>query len=164
MVAAIRIHARTSGDLERARIALESMAGVRWDAGGAELPARPDMREAAIGLADVLMAMGREKQGRQLLGAILGRMDHEIRKEGRTELWYQKSHSIALALDNQPEEAIAMLQRSVIDWPRMNDCWFHLRAGAGLRRAAPGPALPGNAADRVHERRGAAPRSRPAAC
>ena len=42
VVAAVRMHARATGNYERARTALESMSGVRWDeTDGTMLPARP---------------------------------------------------------------------------------------------------------------------------
>ncbi len=62
------------------------------------LPARPGLRESAIGLVDVLLALGQEQQGRQLLALILGQMHREIDEDGRPELWYQKAHPVAAGL------------------------------------------------------------------
>ena len=87
VVAAIRMHARTTGNYERARAALESLSGVQWDAAGNPmLPARPGLRESAIGLVDVLLASGQQQQGRQLVALILGQMHREIDEDGRPEL------------------------------------------------------------------------------
>jgi len=137
-VAAIRMHARSTHDFERARLALETMSGARWDQSGRpSLPDRPGIRDAAVGLADVLLAGGHEVQGRQLLAEILRRMHHEIRDEGRSELWYQKVHPIALALNGDRDAAIAMLQRSISNKYAFSDGWFFLEvepAYDGLRQ------------------------------
>jgi tetratricopeptide (TPR) repeat protein len=138
VVAAIRMHARTSGNWERARAALESMSGVQWNvAGKPMLPARPGLRESAIGLVDVLLALGREQQGRQLLALILGQMHREIAEEGRSEFWYYKAHPIVLALGGDRDAAIAMLQRSAASKYAFSDGWYLLEvepAYDGLRQ------------------------------
>ena len=46
------------------------------------------VRDAAIALADVLLASGQEQKGRTLLAATLGRMRHEVGELGRPEYWY----------------------------------------------------------------------------
>jgi TolB-like protein/Tfp pilus assembly protein PilF len=123
-VAAIRMHARTTHDFERARVALELMSGVQWDASdGPRLPDRPGLREEAIGLADVLIAMGRDGEGRRLLAVILERMRREI-DAGRPEFWYRKSHPVAFALNDDPEAALAMLQRAASSRYSMSDWWL----------------------------------------
>ena len=63
------MHARTTGDYARAESALQAESGVRWDTVGN--PLLPDeasrVRDAAIVLADVLIASGQEEKGRKLL-------------------------------------------------------------------------------------------------
>jgi TolB-like protein len=123
-VIAIRTHARTTRDFERARHALEAAADVQWDGTGSPLlPDRPGAREEAIGLADVLIAMGREVEGRRLLAVILDRMRREI-DAGRSEFWYRKTHAIALVLNDDPESALAMLQRAVNSGYALSDWWY----------------------------------------
>jgi TolB-like protein len=137
-VSAIRMHARATGDFERARIALETMSGTEWDPSGRpSLRDRPGIRDAEIGLADVLLAGGHEEQGRRLLAEILARIHHEIEKEGRSEYWYRKSQPVALALNGQADEAIAMLQRAMADYFACSDAWSLLEsepAYDGLRQ------------------------------
>ncbi len=126
-VAAIRMHARVTRDYERARFALEAISGIRWDAAGLPvMPDRPGVRDAAIGLADVLLLDGHEQKGQRLLAEILGRMHQEIENEGRREFWYQRMHPVALALNGETDEAIAMLQRSLATKNGLGEWWYFL--------------------------------------
>lgn len=123
-VAAIRMHARVTGDFARAQAALEEASGVHWDeAGHAILPQDGSpLRDAAIGLADVLLAGGQEERGRVLLATIVSLMQREVGELGRPEFYYFRSHPIALALSGDRDAAIAMIERSVasglglLDW------------------------------------------------
>src|SRR5262245_51070215 len=112
---AIRMHARTTGDFERARAVLEEASGVRWDAAGE--PTLPTVgspvRDTPTALADILLASGQEAKGRRLLATIIGRMQEELRTPGQSELWYYPWHSLALALYGDREAAIGMLQRQI---------------------------------------------------
>ena len=137
-VIAIRMHARTSGAFERARRALEALAGVKWDASGRPtLPQRLDVnRENAIGFADMLLEVGDQERGRLLLEAILSQTRDEIERKGRHEMWYRTWNSIALALAGRNDEAIAILQRHVASGAGMPDAWFYFEvepAYDGLR-------------------------------
>ncbi|HXS29562.1 MAG TPA: hypothetical protein VN755_01910, partial [Steroidobacteraceae bacterium] len=115
IVSAIRMHARATDEFERARAALEEASGVSWDsAGRVTLPQEGSpVRAAAIGLADVLLASGQERQGRQLLATILARMRLEVGEQGRPEFWYRTYHPTALALSGQNDAALAMIGRSI---------------------------------------------------
>jgi len=115
IVSAIRMHARATDEFERARAALEEASGVSWDsAGRVTLPQEGSpVRAAAIGLADVLLASGQERQGRQLLATILARMRLEVGEQGRPEFWYRTYHPTALALSGQNDAALAMIERSI---------------------------------------------------
>jgi TolB-like protein/Tfp pilus assembly protein PilF len=140
-VAAIRMHARATGEFERARAALEDASGVRWDAAGrAILPqGRSPLRDAAIGLADLLLKSGQEPLGRELLATILARMRYEIGELGRPEYWYYRWHPTALALNGEHGAAIAMIERSVASGLGLGDWWYYLEsepAYAPLRRDA----------------------------
>ena len=140
-VAAIRMHARATGEFDRARTALGEASGVRWDAAGrAILPHEGSpLRDAAIGLADVLLASGQERQGRQLLATILARMRYELGELGRPELWYYYWHPIALGLNGERDAAIAMIERSVANGAGLEDWWYFFEpepAYASLRQDA----------------------------
>ena len=126
IVSAIRMHARATDEFERAQAALEEASGVSWDsAGRVTLPQEGSpVRAAAIGLAEVLLASGQERQGRQLLDTILARMRHEVGELGRPELWYQKTHPTALALNGQDDAALAMIERSIASGSGLTDWWY----------------------------------------
>ena len=94
MYAAIRLHARTTGDVARAIAAIEPHARVEWD--GAGKPALRDssaLRDGAIALADLLILDGQVERGRRLLAEIIGTMERETRGEGRPEFWYLRRAS-----------------------------------------------------------------------
>ena len=75
--AAIRLHARTTGDAARAIAAIEPHARVEWDGNG-----KPTFRDGrgdgAIALADLLILDGQIERGRRLLAEIIGTMEREI--------------------------------------------------------------------------------------
>ena len=130
IVSAIRMHARATDEFERARAALEEASGVSWDsAGRATLPQEGSpVRAAAIGLADVLLASGQERQGRQLLATILARMRLEVGEQGRPEFWYQRYHPTALALNGQNDAALAMIERSIASGLGLVDWWYYFES------------------------------------
>src|SRR4029453_7637240 len=87
---AVRRHARATGDFARAEAALAELSRVSWAANGdAVLPedVPPAGRDAAIALADILIAGGQEKRARRLLATIIGRWRHEVGVLKRPELW-----------------------------------------------------------------------------
>ena len=114
-LAAIRMHARTTGDFDRARALLEELSGVRWDATGQPVLREEGspVRDLPIALADILLASGQEQKGRRLLAAIIARMRQEMGTPGHPEIWYYGWHPIALALNGERDAAIEMLQAPV---------------------------------------------------
>jgi hypothetical protein len=126
IVSAIRMHARATNEFERARVALEEASGVRWDSGGRVTPPEEGspVRAAVIGLAEVLLASGQERQGRQLLATILTQMRLEVGEQGRPEFWYQCYHPTALALNGQYDAALAMIERSIASGSGLKDWWY----------------------------------------
>ena len=88
--AAIRLHARTTGDAARAIAAIEPHARVEWDGNGKPTlrDSSAESRDGAIALADLLILDGQIERGRRLLAEIIGTMERETRVEGRPELWY----------------------------------------------------------------------------
>ena len=106
------MHARVTGDTRRARITIEQLADVRWDAAG-----RPLTEEGSTAtffsvlLATAMLLDGEVKRGRRLLADAITRTNHEVRDLGRPEHWYRRSYALALALSGDREAAIAALLR-----------------------------------------------------
>ena len=136
---AIRLHARATGDYARAITAVESYAGVGWDATGKPtLPSRDRsfLRDGPIALADLLLQSGQTSRGRALLAEIIATMRRETRDEGRPEFWYLRWHPVALALSGERDAAIAMLERSVAAGIAASQWWCFIEnepAFASLR-------------------------------
>ena len=112
MLEAILMHARVTGDTRRARIVIEDLAGVTWDAAG-----RPVSQEGSTGtffsslLAAAMLLDGEQERARRLLAEIIVKTEHEIRDLGRPEHWYRRPYALALALNGNREASIAALQR-----------------------------------------------------
>ena len=165
---AMRMHARATGGYERARLALVDLSRIRQEpSGDLALPDRPDLGldgGAALALADVLIAMGREKEGRQLLGVILQHLRRQIGEKGRAEIWYDITYPAALALNQERDAAIAMLERSMASGHAMSDGWYRLELDPALDRLRGDPRFQRMLRDlRAHsaeQRRGARPRAR----
>jgi len=106
------MHARTTGDFDRARALVEELSGVRWDATGQPVLREEGspVRDLPIALADILLASGQEQEGRRLLATIIARMRQEMGTPGHPEIWYYGWHPIALALNGEGDAAIEMLQ------------------------------------------------------
>ena len=138
------MHARTTGDFDRARALLEEMSGVRWDATGQPVLREEGspVRDTPIALADILLASGQEQKGRRLLAAIIARMRQEMGTPGHPEIWYYVWHPIALALNGEGDAAIEMLQAPDREQIRIGR-HAATRDRAIIRGAAQGPALPG---------------------
>ena len=153
---AIRLHARTTGDVARAIAAIEPYARVEWD--GAGKPALRDssaLRDGAIALADLLILDGQIERGRRLLAEIISTMEREIR-EGRPEFWYLREHPKALALDGQPDAALALLERSYASGQATSAWWFSVEsepAYDALRKTPRFEALRRKVRDDVAEQR-----------
>ena len=112
MLEAILMHARVTGDTRRARIVIEDLAGVTWDAAG-----RPVSQKGSTGtfystrLAAAMLLDGEQERARRLLAETIARTEHEIRDLGRPEHWYRRPYALALALNGNREASIAALQR-----------------------------------------------------
>jgi hypothetical protein len=157
MLFAIRMHARVTGDTHRARLLVEELAGVTWDATGR--PTLPDgsvIRETAVTLADLLILGGDPERGHRLLAEIIARMHREVGEEGRSELWYFAWHPVALAMNLQGDEAIAMLERAHAQKLIFYGDWFRLEvepAFDGIRSDPRVQAMIRNVHARVVEQR-----------
>jgi TolB-like protein/DNA-binding winged helix-turn-helix (wHTH) protein len=123
-VAAIRLHARATGDYARARKVLEEISGVTWDDDGRPtLPERIDMQDNVVALADMLRASGEETRAKRLLEAALAEMDYEARQLERGDLWYFGNRAMVQALLGNTDTAIETLQQLVAARP---DCWWYI--------------------------------------
>ncbi|HWV93659.1 MAG TPA: hypothetical protein VNZ24_05055, partial [Vicinamibacterales bacterium] len=125
--AAIRLHARTTGDVARAIAAIEPHARVEWDDNGKPTLRDSTARDETIALADLLILDGQIERGRRLLAEIIGTMEREIR-EGRPEFWYLRGHAVALALKGETDAAIAILERLYASGRATSEWWCHLEA------------------------------------
>jgi TolB-like protein/DNA-binding winged helix-turn-helix (wHTH) protein/Flp pilus assembly protein TadD len=108
---AIRMHARTTGEYERAIRTLESWAAVSWEGDEPQLLGQLDQGIGVAGLADLLMVNGHEVRARALAEALLEDTGTQIARYGRGEIWLNDGRAMALALLGRPEEAMATLQR-----------------------------------------------------
>ncbi|HEX9706782.1 MAG TPA: tetratricopeptide repeat protein [Steroidobacteraceae bacterium] len=108
---AIRMHARVSGDYQRAIKALEEWVSIDWDGDEPALQGQLDMGHGVAALADMLMATGQQDRARALLEELLINADLQISRYGRGEVWLNGGRAIAFALLDRPREAIATLQR-----------------------------------------------------
>ena len=125
--AAIRLHARTTGDAARAIAAIEPHARVEWDGNGKPTLRDSSARDETIALADLLILDGQIERGRRLLAEIIGTMEREIH-EGRPEFWYLRGHAVALALNGETDAAIATLERLYASGRATSEWWCHLEA------------------------------------
>ena len=125
--AAIRLHARTTGDAARAIAAIEPHARVEWDGNGKPTLRDSSARDEMIALADLLILDGQIERGRRLLAEIIGTMEREIH-EGRPEFWYLRGHAVALALNGETDAAIATLERLYASGRATSEWWCHLEA------------------------------------
>jgi TolB-like protein/Tfp pilus assembly protein PilF len=136
-VAAIRMHARATGDHARAIATLASWSGTTWDEAGRPVSRETSgMKEVTIGLADLMQHSGDEAGARHLLSAVLADMDDEAHELGRGDVWHLKTRPIAHALLGETEAAMALLERSVTSSLAFHDGWYYLEvepAYASLR-------------------------------
>jgi hypothetical protein len=141
MIEAILMHARVTGETRRARIVIEDLAGVTWDAAG-----RPASQEGSTGTflstlaAAAMLRDGEQERARRLLAETIARIEHEVRDLGRPEFWYRRWYALALALNGDREASIAALQRFAIagDYPFTDwQMYFELEPAIAAMREDP---------------------------
>ena len=124
MFYALRMHARKTGQVDRAIAAVEPLANVDWDDDGRPvLRNRSELRDAEVTLADLLLLDGQQERSKRLLTEIIRRMKTDL-AAGRPELWYLTWHPVALALAGDSDGALALLERSVNLGPGAKALWW----------------------------------------
>ncbi|MGH8250563.1 MAG: winged helix-turn-helix domain-containing protein [Steroidobacteraceae bacterium] len=108
---AIRMHARATGDYDRAIKALEPWALVEWDGDEPLLGGQLDQGSGVAGLADMLMMAGQQDRARRLARELLADTDVQIKRYGRGEIWLNEARAVALVLLDRPDDAIATMKR-----------------------------------------------------
>jgi tetratricopeptide (TPR) repeat protein len=96
---AIRRHAHATGEYRQAIETLENWASVTWD------------DDEPLLQGDMLMATGQQAKATVLLEQLLADIEIQISHYGRGEVWLNNARSVALALLDRPDEAMAVLQR-----------------------------------------------------
>jgi TolB-like protein/Tfp pilus assembly protein PilF len=108
---AIRMHARATGEYERAIRALEDWAAVSWEGDEPQLLGQLDQGIGVAGLVDLLMTTRQEARARALAGELLVDTEIQINRYGRGEIWLNDARAMAQSLLGRPEEAMTILQR-----------------------------------------------------
>lgn len=127
MIAALRLHARSTGQYRQVIDILAKRSQTEWDAAGQPIVRDPSSKYAnVVGLADLLIQSGQAERGRKLLEATLVAMNHEATAYGRGTLWLQEMRAVALALLGRDDEAIAQLHATVVTRHDMSSWWYSL--------------------------------------
>jgi TolB-like protein/DNA-binding winged helix-turn-helix (wHTH) protein len=121
---AIRMHARTTGEYERAIQTLEEWAAVSWDGDEPQLLGQLDQGTGVAGLVDLLMMTGQEGRARALAEELLADTGKQITRYGRGEIWVNDGRAMAQSLLERPDEAIATLQRQSGSGANLNKWQF----------------------------------------
>ena len=113
-VAAIRVHARATGDYQRAIDLLANRSQTSWDEAGAPIVNDPSgLYCNVVALGDVLIAAGQTQRGRAVLEAALVKMDRDRDQLGAHEVWALHMRPVALALLGRDEDAMESLRQAV---------------------------------------------------
>jgi TolB-like protein len=129
VVAAIRRHARVTGEYQRAIDAIEVWSGVTWAAQGMpRVPQGQGLKTSAIGLGDLLLASGDRERGQPLLRTVIEQLNSEVRSGMRAEIWAFENMSVALALSGDKQRELDSLQRTFDAGVRGHGVWEFLEA------------------------------------
>ena len=118
-------HARATGAYEVARTKLQEWARARWERGRATLPEYNLDYGTAIALAEVLRALGRTLEAKELLQEAMRLMDHASYDLKRGEFAFQATRPAALALLGDPDGALRALDYG-IEHPSSGTWWYIL--------------------------------------
>lgn len=108
---ALRMHARATGNYERAIGTLEAWTSVEWEGGEPQLGDPLGQGIAVAALADLLERSGEPDRSKALAREVLHDIDTQTREYGRGEVWVSDARALALMLLDRPDEALATLQR-----------------------------------------------------
>jgi TolB-like protein/DNA-binding winged helix-turn-helix (wHTH) protein/Tfp pilus assembly protein PilF len=116
---AMRMHARATGNYERALRTLEAWTAVDWEGGEPQIGDSLGQGLAVAGLAELLMLAGEPDRAKALAQELLHDIDTQTRRYGRGQVWLDDARALAMMLLGRPDDALAALQRQ-------------MRAGTGL--------------------------------
>jgi tetratricopeptide (TPR) repeat protein len=126
-VAAVRMHARKSGEYRRAIELFERLAGVTWDEQGEpHLSTHLATMVSVVALADMLQQQGDAGRARRLAQASLTEATHVIRDLQRGDFWYLKFRAQTMMLLGDHQGALQALEDAAGQGPGMGDWWFVL--------------------------------------
>jgi TolB-like protein/DNA-binding winged helix-turn-helix (wHTH) protein/Tfp pilus assembly protein PilF len=108
---ALRMHARATGNYERAIGTLEAWTAVEWEGGEPQLGDPLGQGIAVAALADLLVRAGEPDRAKALARELLHDLDTQTKQYGRGEVWLNDARALALMLLDRPDEAIATLQQ-----------------------------------------------------
>ena len=108
---AVRMHARATGNYERAIGTLEAWTAVEWEDGEPQLGDPLGQGIAVAGLADLLKMAGEPDRAKALAQELLRDIDMQTKRYGRGEVWLNDARALALMLLDRPDDALATLQR-----------------------------------------------------
>lgn len=114
MIFAVRMHARSTREYASALEHLTTWAGLTWDANDQPHLTTTWMTSASMGVADILLLMGEREKANRLFEAILKSIDDEAHTRGRGEFKYLQQLAVIYALQGRDEEALAMLEKCVV--------------------------------------------------
>ena len=125
--AAVRMHARKTGDYRRAIELFERLAGVTWDEQGEpHLSTHLATMVSVVALADMLQQQGDAGRARRLAQASLTEATHVIRDLQRGDFWYLKFRAQTMMLLGDHQGALQALEDAAGQGPGMGDWWFVL--------------------------------------
>lgn len=110
---ALRMHARATGNYERAIGTLEAWTAVEWEGGEPQLGDPLGQGIAVAALADLLVRAGQPDRAKALARELLHDLDTQTKQYGRGEVWLDDARALAMVLLDRPDEAFATLQRQM---------------------------------------------------
>lgn len=117
---ALRMHARATGDHERALQTLVAWTAVEWENGEPQLGDPLGQGLAVVGLADLLSLAGEPRRARALAQELLKDIDTQTKQYSRGEVWLNDARALALMLLGRQDEALATLQRQAKAGPGLH--------------------------------------------
>ena len=121
---ALRMHARATGNYERAIKTFEEWTAVDWEGGEPQLGYPLGQGIAVAGLADLLKKAGKPDRAKALAQELLRDIDIQTKRYGRGEVWLNDARALAMMLLDRPDDALATLKRQVQAGPGLHHWKF----------------------------------------